>query len=164
MESRGLNRSRTIVRTITMPAQPASAWKKRTAIGNPTEGASTARSEASAQTVMPIVMGSRRPNRSESGPTTICPHGQPDEIAGRRELHRPLRHAELVGNRRETDQVHVDREGSDSRQAAEDGRDAELLLLGYGIGESKGRSGHHSANRAVVEGDAFPPGRAPIRP
>ena len=61
-----------MARPSTMPTQPVAPCTTRSAISASTEGAKAAATQASAKQLNPIRSTGRRPNRSESGPMTIC--------------------------------------------------------------------------------------------
>jgi hypothetical protein len=69
--------SRTTARLITMPAAPASPCRKRSGTRTTTDGASAHRTEATTYSAIPTSSGSRRPNRSLSGPAITCPSARP---------------------------------------------------------------------------------------
>src|SRR3954451_4041032 len=78
--ARPSKRSRTTAMAITDPAAVPTPCSSRNAPSTAMLGATSTSSEASTCSAVPAMSGRRRPNRSESGPSTSCPSASPTRV------------------------------------------------------------------------------------
>ena len=78
-DCRASNRSRITARITTMPAEPPSAWAKRSSAKLSMLWASAQPADASANRPSPARSGRLRPKRSVSGPKASCPSPMPNK-------------------------------------------------------------------------------------